>query len=349
MAGNFVRSALLTGSVELIRELGGDPLAIAQAVGMPAEAIDDPDILLPGPVAYDFLEHAASVCRCPSFGLRLGNRAHLAAVVGPLWLLLRGARTVREMIEDLAANFDIYTSVATVSVERLDSGMVLSWSSVAGQAASEVQMADYALAIFCREIRTRCRPGWQPEGVEFRHAAPADLTDHRRVFGTTPRFDADRNALIIDEATASTGLSAADARRRTLASAMLRQEYGDPGIAERVESVVRAILPFGPCGVEEAGRALGMSVRTLQRQLDEKAQSFRTIKDRVRADLARKYVLHSRLSLGEISEILGYAELSIFSHAFRRWHGVAAREARRARRPESSPSFSSPARDIDFR
>ncbi len=340
MAGNSVRSALLTGSVELIRDLGGDPLAIARGVGMPVEAIDDPDLLLPGRVAYDFLEHAAVACRCPSFGLRLGSRAHLAAVVGPLWLLLRGARTVREMVEDLAANFDIYTSVATVSVERLGSGMALSWSSAAGQAASEVQMADYAMAIFCREIRIRCRPGWQPEAVEFRHAAPADLTDHRRVFGVTPRFDADRNALIIDEATASTGLSAADSRRRTLASAMLRQEYGDPDIAERVESVVRAILPFGPCGVEEAGRALGMSVRTLQRQLDQEARSFRTIKDRVRADLARKYVLHSRLSLAEISEILGYAELSVFSHAFKRWHGMAARDVRRTRQSESTGSGS---------
>ena len=336
MAGNFVRSALLTGSVGLIRDLGGDPLAIAQAVGMPAEAIDDPDILLPGRVGYDFLEHAAAACRCPSFGLHLGSRAQLAAIVGPLWLLLRGAQTVREMLEDLAANFDIYTSVATVSVERLNNGMVLSWSSAAGQAASEIQMADYALSVICQEIRVRCRAGWHPESVEFRHAASADLVDYRRVFGTTPRFDADRNALIIDEATAATGLSAADSRRRTLASAMLRQEYGDPDVAERVESVVRAILPFGPCGIEEAGRALGMSVRTLQRQLDRNGFGFRVIKDRVRADLAHKYVLHSRLSMAEISEVLGYAELSIFSHAFRRWHGIPARAARQSALRESA-------------
>lgn len=329
MAGNFVRSALLTGSAGLIRELGGDPLAIARDAGLPAEAIGDPDILLPGRVAYDFLEQAAAACRCPSFGLRLGSRAHLAAVVGPLWLLLRGARTVREMLEDLAANFDIYTSVASVSIERLASGMVLSWSAAAGQAASEVQMADFAMAIFCQEIRVRCPPGWHPEAVEFRHAAPADLADYRRLFGTTPRFNADRNAVVIDAETAAIGLSAADSRRRNLAGALLRQEYGDPGIAERVESVVRGMLPFGPCGVAETARALGMSVRSLQRQLDQNGQSFRAVKDRVRADLARKYVLHSRLSLAEIGEILGYAELSIFSHAFRRWHGVAARDLRR--------------------
>lgn len=336
MAGNFVRSALLTGSADLIRELGGDPQAIAATVGMPDAAIDDPDLLLPGRMAYDFLERAALACRCPSFGLRLGSRAHLAAIVGPLWLLLRGARSMREMLEDLARNFDIYTSVATVSVERLRPGIVLSWSSAAGQAASEVQMADYALAVICQEIRVRSPPGWQPEAVLFRHAAPADLQDYRRVFGANLRFDADRNALILDEATASTGLSATDSRRRTLATAMLRQEYGERGIAERVESVIRAIMPFGPCHAEDVGGALGMSVRTLQRQLSEDAQCFSAIKDRVRADLAKKYVLHSCLSLAEISEILGYAELSVFSHAFRRWHGIAARDARRAAPAESN-------------
>jgi AraC-like DNA-binding protein len=36
------------------------------------------------------------------------------------------------------------------------------------------------------------------------------------------------------------------------------------------------------------------------------------------------------LSLSEISEILGYSELSAFSRSFKRWHGVTAQAVRRS-------------------
>jgi AraC-like DNA-binding protein len=49
----------------------------------------------------------------------------------------------------------------------------------------------------------------------------------------------------------------------------------------------------------------------------------------VRADLALKYLRQSALRFAEISEILGFAEPSVFSRSFRRWHGCTPREARR--------------------
>src|SRR4051812_9681628 len=47
IAGNFVRSALISGAEELIRQLGGRPPAVARHAGVPFEALRDPDIPLP--------------------------------------------------------------------------------------------------------------------------------------------------------------------------------------------------------------------------------------------------------------------------------------------------------------
>lgn len=336
MPGNYVRSALINGSAELIRDLGGKPLAVARRAGVPPEALKDPDIPLPGRAAYAFLEHAAAMCDCETFGLRLGSRAPLAAVIGPLWVLLRSARTLGQMFEDLATNFDVYTGVATVSIERLASGMVVSWSSTTGQTDSEVQMADLALAVMCQEVRRQTASPWQSSSVEFRHAAPSSLSDHRALFGPHLGFDCDRNAVFIERALLDRPLATGGTRTRLLVEPLLRREEDviDTPVAARVESVVRSVLPFAPCNLGDVARALGMPVRTLQHRLDAGGDGFKNIKDAVRADLALKYLKHSSLGLAEIAEILGYSELSAFSRSFRRWHGRPARSVREESRPK---------------
>ena len=62
-----------------------------------------------------------------------------------------------------------------------------------------------------------------------------------------------------------------------------------------------------------------MSVRTLARRLGELGVSFAQILDELRYDLALRYLRDPNLSLSQIAFLLGYSELSAFSHAFRRW------------------------------
>lgn len=330
MSGNFVRSALLAGADDLISALGGKPLAVARRAGVPAEALRDPDIPLPGRAAYAFLECAAQMCRCPTFGLRLGSSTQMAAVLGPLWVLLRSAPTLEQMFDDLAQNFDIYTSVATMAMEKTREGMIVCWSSTSSQADSEVQMAEFSLAVCVQEVRRQTGLHWQPQSVEFRHAAPPDLSDHHALYGRNVGFNRDRNAMFIESAVLRAPLSTGAARTHALVGALLRRsdDASSANLGARVESVVRAVLPFAPCTLRDVAQSLGMPVRTLQHRLDASGQRFRDIKDRVRADLAMKYLRHSQLGLGEIAEILGYSELSAFSRSFRRWHGRAARSVR---------------------
>ena len=330
MPGNFVRSALLSGADELIRELGGKPLAVARRAHVSAEALKDPDIPLPGRAAYSFLECAAEMCDCPSFGLRLGARAQMVTVIGLLWVLLRSARTLEQMFESLAENFDVYTSVATMAIERQRDGMVVSWSSTLGHTDSEVQMAELALAVCVQEVRRQTVSRWQPRSVEFRHAPPKTRAEHHALFGSKVYFNRDRNAMFVERELLDRPLATGAARTHALVGALLRREEDvmSASIAARVESVVRAVLPFAPCTLRDVAGSLGIPVRTLQHRLDANQQRFKDIKDRVRADLAMKYLQHSQLSLAEIAEILGYSELSAFSRSFRRWHGRAARSVR---------------------
>jgi len=73
-------------------------------------------------------------------------------------------------------------------------------------------------------------------------------------------------------------------------------------------------------------------VRTLQRRLREEGTSFAELLDEVRKNLALRYLADARYEAADAAFLLGYAELSTFHRAFRRWTGTSPGEWRRTGR-----------------
>jgi AraC-like DNA-binding protein len=103
---------------------------------------------------------------------------------------------------------------------------------------------------------------------------------------------------------------------------------GPEAVAAKVEGVIRALPPFSSCTRWRVAQIANMSQRSLQRRLAESGTTFKQLRDRVRADIALKYLPQSNLQAAQISEILGYSEPAAFSRAFRRQHGFSPRQAR---------------------
>ncbi|EKN4146633.1 helix-turn-helix transcriptional regulator [Yersinia enterocolitica] len=67
---------------------------------------------------------------------------------------------------------------------------------------------------------------------------------------------------------------------------------------------------------------LNMSRSTLYRHLAERNLTFKNLVDELRKNNALKYIKETNMSLGEISDQLGYANLSAFNRAFKRWYNT---------------------------
>tara|TARA_R110001599_G_C12269168_1_gene661186 strand:- start:3098 stop:4111 length:1014 start_codon:yes stop_codon:yes gene_type:complete len=332
MAGSLIRSTILGGAEGLIRAHHAHPAQIAQRAGLPTAALSDPDLLVDSTAVLRFFEAAAEACRLRTWGLSMARGARLATMIGPLWILLRNARTIGQLCDELADNFDLYTNTAMVSVERVKHGALLSWTTSTAQHESELQMAEFALSVIASELRSHLRQSWMPEAVLFRHAKPAgSLSLHRAAFGSALRFNQDRNALLLDDATLGAAIKSRSSSARALASrvVLLEESHREKYFARDVEAVVRSLIPYSPCTIGEVSRALDLASRTLQLRLKEEHTSFTLIRDAVRADLALKYLRYSDLSAAQIAEILGYANPTSFSRSFRRWNGQSLRAHRR--------------------
>ncbi len=66
---------------------------------------------------------------------------------------------------------------------------------------------------------------------------------------------------------------------------------------------------------------LGVSRSTMQRQLAAEGQAYQSILNRVRRDLAVRYLTKSTLSQSQVAGLLGFADPKSFQRAFKSWTG----------------------------
>jgi len=98
--------------------------------------------------------------------------------------------------------------------------------------------------------------------------------------------------------------------------------------AEMTRDMIELQLRRSVSSIEVVAEALGVGVRTLQRQLMVEATSFQECLAEARAMRARDLLMETALSIAQIAGQLGYHETNSFRRAFRRWFGVSPTQFR---------------------
>ncbi|WP_261875258.1 helix-turn-helix transcriptional regulator [Vibrio rarus] len=94
------------------------------------------------------------------------------------------------------------------------------------------------------------------------------------------------------------------------------------------DTVYTALAPYiheQRLDIELAAKLFGMSCRTLQRKLHQEKSAFRTIKNSLMFNTACE-LMSLNLSLTQVSVQLGYADISHFSRAFKRFSGLTPKQ-----------------------
>ncbi|MEA2094390.1 MAG: helix-turn-helix transcriptional regulator, partial [Pseudomonadota bacterium] len=99
-------------------------------------------------------------------------------------------------------------------------------------------------------------------------------------------------------------------------------------ITMQVRSKIIEQLHDGAPKQEDIAGTLHVSLRSLQRKLKDEHTSYKTLLENTRQQLAMQYLRDSQRSIGEITYLLGFAEPSNFTRAFRRWTGQSPGEFR---------------------
>lgn len=178
---------------------------------------------------------------------------------------------------------------------------------------------------FTQLARLATREPIRPLSVELQ-MLPKDITQYESYFGCSIRKGEEVKIRFSAQDAARTFLTS-NAAMWEFFEAKLNQKLSDldssATTSDRVRAVLLEALPSGQSSIEDVAEKLAMSKRTLQRKLSTEKESFQSILQTVREELADHYLEKSEMSLGEISFLLGFQESNSFIRAYSAWKGVS--------------------------
>lgn len=309
----------------------GVPLEpLLEKAGLTADEVDDASRRIEVLTQVKFLKIAADALQDDLLGFHLSQGFDLREV-GLLYYILsssesfvdamdNGQRYTRIVNEGIALRFEVSRAAITIGcdgVERLSD-------------RHQFEFWMFSIVRMCRQI-TGARIA--PQHFRVRHVREATPPECRAFLGGDVTYGADADEIVLPRLVTTLPIIGND---RYLHEMLV--QYADEALANRtperssvrskVEHVIGPLLPHGKAKASAIAKELGVSHRTLARQLAAEGQTFSGILDQNKADLAKSYLTHGDLSISQIAWLLGYREVSTFTHAFKRWYGVTPSELR---------------------
>jgi AraC-like DNA-binding protein len=313
----LIRSAVLSNYVEVARSVGLDPYQMVKSVGLSQACLVERDLKIAVADVRRLLEDSAALSGTENFGLRMAETRRLS-ILGALGLIARDAPTVRHLLGILIQHMQLHNESLALHIEDAGGMATIRQDLIVKGRGAMRQSVELSLGAVMRILRIYLDDGWSPRRVSFVHQSPADLSLHRRIFGTALEFGSECDAIVCKSSDLDTPIAASDPvmasyARRQLETMVKPQTHS---IEREVRQLVLILLPTGRCSVEQVAKHLNVDRRTVHRQLAHDTLTFSEIVNQVRTDLSQRYLEQTQRTFAEVSELLGFSGPSAFS----RWH-----------------------------
>lgn len=336
---SLVRAASLTNYSEVARAGGLDPVRMLLDAGLSPNILREPDLMIPVERVGQLLQASATLSGNESFGLCMAE-SRLLSNLGAVGMLIRDQITLRDSLDVLVRYQVLLNGSLSLMIEESAGVVVLREQLKAGNPQQPTrQRIELALGVMLRLMRQFLGADWQPRRVCFEHPAPRDVSVHHRIFGPCVEFDSDFNCIVCAKTDLDARNPSADPAMARYAQQLLdaSAEPQRPTVLEDVRRTILLLLPSGRCTIEQVAEHLGVACRTVQRGLAEQGQTFSSMVNEIRKELAVRHVLQSDRPLTEVAMLLGFSAPSALSRWYQAQFGCSAKESRAtrsARQPE---------------
>jgi AraC-like DNA-binding protein len=285
--------------------------------------IDDPDARMTHADVRSFWEEAVRVTGDEALGLHLGQQVRPAAY-DALGYVFRTSATLGDGLERLARYHRFLDDAVTLKIERQGERARVVLSPLPSRLLSRAS-ADFQLAALVQSARAETgTPDLSPLEVEFAIVAPADDSEHRRLFQSPVRFGCAANACVLALADLARPLRGAERELREVLERRVRDVIArlppTETVSARARSMMGEDLGSPRTTASALGRLLGLSERSLHRRLQAEGTTFRALLQEVRREQAERYIREG-VPLIEVAFLLGYSESSAFHRSFKQWTG----------------------------
>lgn len=284
------------------------------------------DCRVPQQVFAALVRRAMSLTGEPGIGYHLGlqMKASYHGVFGQAAMV---ARNIREAIELAQAYTRLHSAIMTLHFEEQEGQGILRFEESLPQYELGNVGAQFMLLGFA--TMGESLTGKPVTGIGMVKVPKPDyFPRYQHLLPGQVRFNQPFNGLVFATEILDRPLVMSDPIAARLAREQCKQELnrlaGNPSMHRLVRDLAFDELQ-GFAAMEEVAATLHLSPRTLQRRLSEEGTSYREVVEHIRRDRALRLVAAGVKSIGQISDLLGYADVTNFSRAFRRWTGASPR------------------------
>jgi AraC-like DNA-binding protein len=308
---------------------GIDAQSLARQCGIPAELVSpavlgDPDGRVPASHVLKLWEFLPTALGDACFGLTLAELA-AGAPLSVGWWVVWSSPTLRDGLAQALRYQRLLHDQAQSELRWTNQEGVYRHQVGALPERAPRHAIEFGFASFVRFARRATGKQIVPSRVAFQHSAPRDLGRHRALFGARVEFDQEVDELAYDLETLALPLLTADPSLQEVveshARGLLAKFPDQHGLDARLQGAICEALRQGALSLEQVAGRLGMPARTLQRRLKSEGTSFAQQTDRVRQQLAERYLGDRRVSVAEVAFLLAFSDVSAFHRAFVRWTG----------------------------
>jgi AraC-like DNA-binding protein len=332
----FVRAGVLSGFSPLVAELGADPGIIIQSLGLDADVLEREDDLLTLDTVNALLESAVKSTQCEYFSLMLSGRQGLS-FAGVIGLALKAAPDLRTVLYEVTRYLSLHVQGAEWQI-KVDAELTFcSWVHHS-PGASDMKHSIYLAVgqLFCA-LRELSGKSWKPVCINFHYDEPEGKWFYRSFFSAPVMFNSEFDGFVFNSSELDIVVSEGQDNLLSVLDAYMDGLKDDTAedFSLMVKHVIRQAISHGSFDIDSIAAIFNCSKRSLQRKLSAHDTSFQSLREDVRFELAMQYLKGTAMPISNISELIGFSELSIFSRNFKKKFGVSPRQWRTTHRARS--------------
>ena len=320
-------------AIACLKSAGVPVVPLLGRVGLTPEVIADPEERLIVRSQITLLDEAAIALQDDCLGFTLARNFDLREI-GLLYYVMASSQTLGEALKRLA-RYSKVTNEALVFGYREGNRLIVNLSYSGISRHSDRHQIEFCMFAVLRICRVLTGQHLVPQHFWISHHRSGANSEMARFVGTAVEFGATTDEFALNANARELPLIHADPYLNNLllksCEAALTDRRGNVSqLRTRVENAISSLLPHGRVVVDDVARSLGMSKRTLARKLSDEGLNFTEVLQQLRRDLAVRYLDDPKLHISKIAWLLGFNEVSAFTHACRRWTGKTPSQMRTA-------------------
>jgi AraC-like DNA-binding protein len=329
-----VLASVLQGNLVFGVRYGISPEQLCKLAKVPLDELSEPQRYVP--LEWSINIWRVLVAQLPSVnvGIEMGLFWSIDRI-GFAGEMMRHSSTLLEVLDKVARFSQLIDTSYSATPIQLEVGEQRVTLVLPEERGAEIPERTEALA-FCLVAQLRMLSGMPVRPIEARFSYSRSeplLARYRAFFECPVTLGSTSTALVFERATLEQPVQGGNPDASAFFEAYLQRVLARNLAPDFVLEVRRAIasqLEQGEASQPSVARALGMSLRSLQRKLDDSGVNYRELVDAQRRTVALRLLANPTTTINEVAYAAGYRDSGSFVRAFRRWTGRSPSEYRKS-------------------